>query len=69
MKISYGKLRDTDMLNVLTITEAAPLLGYSRAHVVRLCEQGRIPARKTGKVWLIHVDAIREHAKKRPTID
>jgi excisionase family DNA binding protein len=56
------------MLNVLTITEAAPLLGYSRAHVVRLCEQGKIPARKTGKVWLIHVDDVQAYGRKRPII-
>ena len=57
------------MNSVLTITEAAPLLGYSRAHVVRLCEQGKIPARKTGKVWLLSIEDIRTHGRKRPTID
>lgn len=57
------------MDNVLTITEAAPLLGYSRAHVVRLCEQGKIPARKTGKVWLLAIEDIRVHGRKRPAID
>lgn len=56
------------MHNILTVSEAAPLLGYSRAYVVRLCEAGKLPARKTSRVWLIDVDAIREHGRKRPEI-
>lgn len=54
--------------NVLTISEAAPLMGYSRAHVVRLCESGKLPARKTARVWLISVDDAKQYGRKRPII-
>lgn len=43
---------------LISVTEAARRLGVSKAWVVRLCQQGRIPgAQKIGGVWVIPVGA------------
>ena len=38
---------------VLTASEAATLWGLDASTVKRACQQGRIEARKSGKVWLV----------------
>ena len=41
------------MPNPLTVPQAAEILGLSPQRVRALCAQGRIPARKIGRDWMI----------------
>jgi len=43
----------SDLDSVLTIREAATLMGLSERRVLVLCVQGRIEARQGGGAWLI----------------
>lgn len=42
----------------LTSTEAAKLLGMSRTHLVRLCDEGRIESSTVGKALRISADEV-----------
>ena len=42
----------------LTTTEAAALLGMSRTHLARLCNEGRIPSHKVGNSRRIDADVV-----------
>lgn len=48
--------------NVVNVAEAADLLGRSRALTRRLCQQGRIPAEKIGRDWVLKLADIRQFA-------
>jgi excisionase family DNA binding protein len=45
----------------ITTDEAAALTGYEPAYLRRLLNQGRIPARKVGRDWLVNRDALLAH--------
>ena len=49
---SSGKI-NVSVQNLLTPQEAAALLQCTDRQVRRLCEQGKLPARKLGQHWLI----------------
>jgi len=52
------------MSTILTVSEAAVLLGVSPQKLRTLCRDGRIPsARQSGKIWLIELDDIVELKK------
>lgn len=52
----------------LTTTEAAELLGMSRGHFVRLCDEGRIPSYKTGNSRRIEPEVIMQILRDRSTL-
>ena len=53
--------------NLLTVTEAAELLGISRARMSQFCSEGRI-GQKVGGRWLVSEDELRQFRKiPRPT--
>ncbi len=52
----------------LTTTEAAGLLGMSRGHFVRLCDEGRIPSYKTGNSRRVDPDVIMQILRDRSTL-
>jgi excisionase family DNA binding protein len=53
----------------LTTTEAAELLGMSRTHLARLCNEGRIPSHKVGNSRRIDAETVltilRERSRAR----
>lgn len=55
------------MDNVLTIQEAADLLGNSVQHVRLLARKGRLEANKVGRDWLIDRDSVLDLRAKRAT--
>jgi len=45
----------------ITTDRAAALTGYDPAYIRTLAKAGRIPARKVGRDWLVHQDALLAH--------
>jgi excisionase family DNA binding protein len=43
---------------LLATVEASRLLGVSRQYVARLARQGRLPATRAGRGWLIHQSGL-----------
>lgn len=43
---------------MMTVNDAAARLGLSTARVRALCAQGRIPARKMGRDWVVYEPQI-----------
>jgi len=43
-----------DIKEFIAIDEACQISGYSKHHLRRLVNQGRIHARKLGTFWLVH---------------
>ena len=58
---------------MLTAKEVARTIGLSEAHVIRLCEQGRLRAQKIDDAWVIWEDdmgaARKENLRHPPPID
>lgn len=44
--------------DILTVDEAAELLKIPRSSVYKLAQQGKIPAKKVGRHWRFHRQAI-----------
>jgi hypothetical protein len=42
-------------------TELAREFGYSRTHVVLLCDTGRIEAKKSGKIWIVYKPSMKKY--------
>ena len=55
----YGK-------TYLTTTEAAKLTNYSSFHIQRLAKEGKIEARKIGKIWAVCKQSVLSY---EPTFD
>ena len=53
-------------VEVLTVTEAAGLLGVSAAYVRRLAQRGEYGARKSGRNWLLDASAVRTATPMTP---
>lgn len=51
-------LRAPPVAGLVTVTELAHRLGRSPAYVRRLCQLGKLPARRTHRVWLIDRAAL-----------
>ncbi len=47
---------------LLTISEAAERLGLSLAMIRRYCSQGKLPAQKIGRDWVIRQDEVERFA-------
>lgn len=66
-----------DAMNLLTVYEAAERLGLSHQRVRQLIDQGRLPARKVGRDWVIlesdlesaELDDLRKRYSTPPTPD
>jgi excisionase family DNA binding protein len=43
----------------ISTTEAGERLGISRKRVNQLIEEGRLPAKKIGKTWIINADDLK----------
>ncbi len=41
------------MEDLVSVTEAASVMGLGRSQVLKLCKQGRITAQKVGSTWVI----------------
>ena len=58
--------KDTDcLMSVITAQEAAQIWGLSRNAVSDACRRGAIPARKSGKVWLVTVSGMLKYQRGR----
>ena len=44
-----------DEHEVVTAKQAAKAVGYSRTHMCRMCDEGRVLAHKVGGVWWVQV--------------
>jgi excisionase family DNA binding protein len=44
--------------DLISVKEAAKLLGYSRIHVVRLINAGKIKAKKVGRSYIIDKNSL-----------
>lgn len=49
----------------LTTFQAAEILGFSSAHIRRLCSAGKIKADKIGNTWLMHKADLKKAPRKR----
>lgn len=63
MSVSGPKSDETGIIEVQGVTwqtcsEVAALLQCTERSVRRACEQGRLPAKKTGRQWLIREDHL-----------
>ncbi len=53
-------------MGLLTVEEAAPLIGMSPAHLRRLCAGGKVSgAVKKGRVWLVYESSLRKVVRRR----
>lgn len=43
---------------LMSVSQAADVLGVSQRHVARLCERGKIKAVKIGRLWRVNRDAL-----------
>ncbi len=48
---------------LISLSEAAAISGLSIAHLRRLADQGRLPARKIGRNWVTTADAVATYVK------
>lgn len=44
--------------NLISVKEAADIMGYSRIHVVRLIKAGKIKAKKVGRSYIIDRNSL-----------
>lgn len=51
--------------DLLTVPEAAEIVGVSRAYIARLAKEGRIRALLKGKVYLITESALESYMRDR----
>ena len=59
-----------DGVRYLTAREAGDVLGYASDYISRLCREGRLRGRRSGKTWIVEADSLvpflKQHeAKKR----
>lgn len=59
----YGKMTDSEMI---TVSEAAKLSGYTPQHVRLLIRQGLINARRAGGIWLVEASSLRSYLDNAP---
>jgi len=48
---------------LISISEAAVIADMTRQHVGRLVRQGKLPARKVGKVWVTTRAAVEDYLR------
>lgn len=51
---------------LITVSEAAELSGYTPQHVRLLIRQGLINARRAGGIWLIEASSLRNYIENAP---
>lgn len=44
--------------NLISVKEAAEIMGYSRIHIVRLIHADKIKAKKVGRSYVIHRNSL-----------
>jgi hypothetical protein len=52
------------MANYVTVAEAASLSTYSHVHLSWLLRKGKIVGRKSGTLWLVDLDSLKEYEAK-----
>ncbi|MGP1371532.1 MAG: helix-turn-helix domain-containing protein [Almyronema sp.] len=60
---SQDKMTDSEMI---TVSEAAELSGYTPQHVRLLIRQGLISARRAGGIWLVEASSLKSYLDKAP---
>lgn len=50
--------RQENLPQLMSVRQAAGVLGVSQRHVARLCERGEIKAVKIGRLWRVNRDAL-----------
>jgi hypothetical protein len=51
---------------LITVSEASELSGYTPQHVRLLIRQGLINARRAGGIWLVEVSSLRNYIENAP---
>ncbi len=52
------------MAELITVTEAAPQSLYSHVHITHLVRTQKVRGRKSGTVWLVDLDSLKEYEEK-----
>jgi hypothetical protein len=55
-----------DEADLITVSEAATLTGYSIQHIARLLRQRKIAGRKFGPAWMTTVEAVDVYRRSDP---
>ncbi|MGF1500062.1 MAG: helix-turn-helix domain-containing protein [Elainellaceae cyanobacterium] len=58
-----GAMTDAELI---TVSEASELSGYTPQHVRLLIRQGLINARRAGGIWLVEASSLREYIESAP---
>ncbi len=56
-------MTDSEMI---TVSEASELSGYTPQHIRLLIRQGLIDARRAGGIWLIQASSLRSYINSNP---
>jgi len=51
---------------LITVSEASALSGYTPQHIRLLIRQGIISARRAGGIWLVDVSSLQNYVEKAP---
>lgn len=51
---------------IISVSEAAELSGYTPQHIRLLIRQGLIAARRAGGIWLIEASSLRNYVDSNP---
>ncbi|MGI0493069.1 helix-turn-helix domain-containing protein [Alkalinema pantanalense CENA528] len=51
---------------LITVSEASELSGYTPQHVRLLIRQGLIKARRAGGIWLVEASSLRNYLESAP---
>ena len=49
------------MADLVTVSEAQLYSGYSHNHIIYLLRTGKINGRKSGALWLVDLDSLKEY--------
>ena len=50
---------------LITITQAAELYGFSAVHLRQMAQRGKLGARKVGSIWLTTPADVEEYIRRR----
>lgn len=66
LRSTMTKRKDTPIIEYISTTEAADLLGVTRVHVNRLIAKGVLQARKlNNRLWLVNRASLANYQPKR----
>ena len=52
------------MTELITIGEATSHSSYSHVHIIYLVKKGKVKGRKSGSIWMIDLDSLKEYEQR-----